>query len=880
MKVVVVESPAKAKTINRYLGDGYKVLASYGHVCDLPSKDGSVLPDSNFEMKWQISSGSEKHLKDITSALKGADKLILATDPDREGEAISWHVLEQLKNTKHLDGIDVERVVFNEVTKTAILAAMDNPRQLDVELIDAYRARRALDYLVGFSISPVLWRKLPGSRSAGRVQSVALRLICEREAEIEAFITEEYWSIEALLGLASGDKFIARLTHLGSNKLGKLDIKNKTEAAEAVNAISIAGLAVQLVETKRVRRNPQPPFTTSTLQQEASRKLGFSASRTMQIAQKLYEGINIGSETTGLITYMRTDGVQLGGEAITSIRQNIEQRFGQRYLPEKPRVYKTKAANAQEAHEAIRPTEIVRHPNDMRAFLDHDQSRLYELIWKRSIASQMQSAELDQTGINIGDAAGSVTMRASGQIMVFDGFLSVYRESKDATQDTDIKKKTVTDGNDNTTLLPNMAEDDKLDIRAVTPEQHFTQPPPRFTDASLVKRMEELGIGRPSTYASIIQVLQNRNYVLKDNGRFIPEDMGRLVSTFLGNFFDRYVEYDFTAQLETQLDEVSAGTLDWKALLAEFWGDFKVAIDGTKDLTITNVLDVLDEELGPHFFQVGEDGALKRSCPNCDNGRLGLKLGKFGAFVGCSNYPECKFTRQLTNHNDNSDGEPPLTDKELGLDPASDLPIYLRNGPYGPYVQIGDPETKKPKRASLPKGTSAASLDLEAALGLLSLPRDIELHPESGDMIQAGIGRFGPYLKYQGKFTSLPSEDDVLEVGINRAVVLLAEAAKKAGRLLGEHPSGGEVHVKKGRFGPYVEHNKLRATLGKAHDIADITLETALELLTAKAAKVPVKKVDNKKAASKKASGKKVAAKKITAKKAASKKIASKQKIV
>ncbi len=862
MKVVVVESPAKAKTINRYLGDGYKVLASYGHVCDLPSKDGSVLPDTDFEMKWQISSGSEKHLKDITSALKGAEKLILATDPDREGEAISWHVLEQFKNTKLLDGIVVERVVFNEVTKTAILAAMDNPRQLDAELIDAYRARRALDYLVGFSISPVLWRKLPGSRSAGRVQSVALRLICEREAEIETFISEEYWSIETVLGLLAGEKFKARLTHLDGIKLGKLDVKTETKANSAVAAISAASLAVQTVETKRVRRNPQPPFTTSTLQQEASRKLGFSANRTMQIAQKLYEGINIGSETTGLITYMRTDGVQLGGEAITSIRQNIDQQFGKRYLPGTPRAYKTKAANAQEAHEAIRPTEITRHPNDMGAFLDHDQSRLYELIWKRTIASQMQSAELDQTSINIGDTARSVTLRASGQIMVFDGFLLVYRESKDATQDNGNSPQAQGDSDDSTALLPNMAKGDQLDTHTITPEQHFTQPPPRFTDASLVKRMEELGIGRPSTYASIIQVLQNRDYVVKDKGRFIPEDRGRLVSTFLGNFFERYVQYDFTAQLETQLDEVSAGTLDWKALLTHFWNDFKTTIDSTKDLTITNVLDVIDEELGPHFFQADKDGILKRSCPNCDNGRLGLKLGKFGAFVGCSNYPECKFTRQLTNRSNNVDGEPPLTDKELGSDPVSGVPIYLRNGPYGPYVQIGDPETKKPKRASLPKGTSAASLDLEAALGLLSLPRDIEPHPESGDMIQAGIGRFGPYLKYQGKFTSLPPEDDVLEIGINRAVDLLAEAAKKAGRILGEHPSGGEVHVKKGRFGPYVEHNKLRATLGKAHDIADITLETALKLLATKAAKAPAKKA---------AAKKKTAPKKTTAKKAAAK---------
>ena len=874
MKVVVVESPAKAKTINRYLGDDYKVLASYGHVCDLPSKDGSVLPDNDFEMKWQVSSGSEKHLKDIISALKHADKLILATDPDREGEAISWHVLEQLKTKNLVDSLPVERVVFNEVTKSAILQAMDNPRQLDDELINAYRARRALDYLVGFSISPVLWRKLPGSKSAGRVQSVALRLVCEREAEIEAFRSQEYWSIEAQFTKTDGRAFTARLTQLDGHKLDKLDLKTEADANTAVAKIMASNAAVTQIETKRVKRNPQPPFTTSTLQQESSRKLGFSASRTMQIAQKLYEGINIGSETTGLITYMRTDGVQLGNEAIAAIRSDIGDRFGVRYVPDKPRVYKTKAANAQEAHEAIRPTAIARDPKEMQPFLDHDQFRLYELIWKRTIASQMQSAELDQTGVDITTKNGDAVLRANGQVMVFDGFLSVYRESVDETADVDGDA-----GDESGKLLPDLTKDEALTTGTVTPEQHFTQPPPRFTDASLVKRMEELGIGRPSTYASIIQVLQQRNYVIKDKGRFIPEDRGRLVSTFLGNFFDRYVEYDFTARLETQLDDVSAGKLDWKQLLAAFWRDFKAAIDGTKDLTITNVLDVLDEELGPHFFKSDENGALIRGCPNCADGRLGLKLGKFGAFVGCSNYPDCKFTRQLANgDDDNTNGA--VTDTELGIDPATNLPIYLRNGPYGPYVQIGDPETKKPKRASLPKGADASQLDLQAALGLLALPRDIEPHPETGDMIQAGIGRFGPYLKYQGRYTSLPSEDDVLTVGINRAVDLLAESAKKAGRLLGEHPAGGQVHVKAGRFGPYVEHNKLRATLGKAHDMADITLATALELLAAKlakggATKKAAAKKSTKKATAKKAATKKVAAKKPAAKKTTSKKAAS-----
>jgi DNA topoisomerase-1 len=731
--------------------------------------------------------------------------------------------------------------------------------------------------LVGFSISPVLWRKLPGSKSAGRVQSVALRLVCEREAEIEAFRSQEYWSIEAQFTKTDGRAFTARLTQLDGQKLDKLDLKTEADAQAAVAKIIASDAAVSAVETKRVKRNPQPPFTTSTLQQEASRKLGFSASRTMQIAQKLYEGINIGSETTGLITYMRTDGVQLGNEAIAAIRDDISGRFGARYVTDKPRVYKTKAANAQEAHEAIRPTAINRDPKEMQAFLDHDQFRLYELIWKRTIASQMQSAELDQTGVDITTKTGDAVLRANGQVMVFDGFLSVYRESVDETNDGDSGDEA---GDESGKLLPDLAKGEALTTGTVTPEQHFTQPPPRFTDASLVKRMEELGIGRPSTYASIIQVLQQRNYVIKDKGRFIPEDRGRLVSTFLGNFFDRYVEYDFTARLETQLDDVSAGKLDWKQLLATFWRDFKAAIDGTKDLTITNVLDVLDEELGPHFFKADDNGALIRGCPNCADGRLGLKLGKFGAFVGCSNYPDCKFTRQLANgDDDHANGA--VSDTELGIDPATNLPIYLRNGPYGPYVQIGDPETKKPKRASLPKGADASQLDLQAALGLLALPRDIEPHPETGDMIQAGIGRFGPYLKYQGRFTSLPSEDDVLTVGINRAVDLLAESAKKAGRLLGEHPAGGQVHVKAGRFGPYVEHNKLRATLGKAHDMADITLETALELLAAKLAKggstkkTPAKKAAGKKAAPKKAAPKKAAAKKSGTKKAATKKAAS-----
>ena len=862
MKLVIVESPAKAKTINRYLGDDYKVLASYGHVCDLPSKDGSVLPDEDFAMKWQVSSGSERHLGDITKALRDADRLILATDPDREGEAISWHVLELLQDRKLIKDKPVERVVFNEVTKSAILAAMAQPRALDTELIDAYRARRALDYLVGFSISPVLWRKLPGARSAGRVQSVALRLICEREAAIEAFIAQEYWTVEAELGKADGRNFKARLTHLNGNKLGKLDIGTEAEAIAAAAAIDAEALQVSDIQTRRIRENPKPPFTTSTLQQEASRKLGFSASRTMQIAQRLYEGINIGSETTGLITYMRTDGVQLGSEAIGAVRAEIGQRFGNRYLPDTPRVYRTAAANAQEAHEAIRPTDASRTPDSIRNYLDYDQARLYDLIWKRTIASQMQSAELDQTAIDITNRSHSVTLRASGRVVVFDGYRSVYQEGQDSASD-----QVETDKSDDSAILPGVDKGESLATRKVVPEQHFTQPPPRFTDASLVKAMEELGIGRPSTYASIIQVLQDRDYVIKDRGKFIPEDRGRLVVTFLNSFFSRYVEYDFTAKLEGQLDAVSDGKLDWKQLLAQFWRDFKAAIDSTSELTITNVIDVLDEDLGPHFFKKDDSGELMRSCPNCSGGRLGLRLGKFGAFIGCSNYPECKFTRQLvTNGADEDANAGVVGDRHLGDDPDSGLPVYVRNGPYGPYVQLGEPDTKKPKRSSFPKGMSAGNVDLENALKLLSLPRDVGAHPESGDMIQAGLGRYGPYLKYQGSFTSLKDGDDLLEIGLNRAVDLLAESAKKRGRLLGEHPTGGEVHLKAGRFGPYVEHNKLRATLPRGTEMSEVDLAQAITLLTEKAARPTTKK----KAARGGGARKKSPAKKASTKKAAS----------
>ena len=855
MKVVVVESPAKAKTINRYLGDEYHVLASYGHVRDLPSKDGAVNPDADFELMWQISDSGTKRLKDIKSALKGADKLILATDPDREGEAISWHVIEVLKNKQGVISTPYERVVFNEITKNAILHAIDNPRHLDDDLINAYLARRALDHLIGFGLSPVLWRKLPGSKSAGRVQSVALKLICRREAEIEAFISDEFWTVDTEFKADDGRHLTARLTHLDDVKLDKLALGTQTAAQQAEARINAADFAVGAIETKRVKRRPAPPFTTSTLQQEASRKLGFSASRTMQIAQKLYEGVNIGSETTGLITYMRTDGVQMSNEAIFGIRDEISSQFGSQFVPDSPRMYKSKAANAQEAHEAIRPTSVKRTPQMLSRYLDYDQQRLYELIYKRTIASQMADAALDQTAIDIQARNDRITMRATGSVVVFDGFMKVYREDFDDQPDK---------SSDSDRLLPAMTQGESVKAAQVSPEQHFTQPPARFTDASLVKKLEELGIGRPSTYASIMQVIEKRGYVVKDKKRFLPEHRGRIVSTFLENFFARYVENDFTAQLETQLDNVSAGDLDWRLLLKDFWHPFSKSIADAMDLSVPEVMETLDNQLETLFFTPDENGHINRVCTKCNEGRLEFKLGKFGPFVGCSQYPECKFTRQISSVLDEGDTEELDENKHLGDDTQTGLPVWLKKGPYGHYVQLGGEEEKRPKRTSVPKTTMLSEIDLEYALGLLSLPRDIGEHPETKDMIQAGLGRYGPYLRYQSKFTSL-KDDDVLTVGINRAVAILAEAAKTAGRLLGVHPDGGEVHLKKGRFGPYIEHNKLRAPVPRGTEMADITLEEGLEWLAAKASR-PAKKAAKKSA---KKAAKKTAAK--TAKKTAKK---------
>jgi DNA topoisomerase-1 len=831
MKVVVVESPAKAKTINRYLGSDYVVVASYGHVRDLPAKDGSVLPDADFAMSWEVDGKAEKHLKAIAQAVRGADRLFLATDPDREGEAISWHVSEVLRSRRALKDVDVKRVVFNEVTKNAVLDAFRHPREIDRELVDAYLARRALDYLVGFTLSPVLWRKLPGSRSAGRVQSVALRLVCEREAEIEAFKAREYWSVEVEFTTEAGQRFSARLTHLDGKRLDRFALDSEEKARAAAAAILAApGFAVAEIDRREVRRNPFPPFTTSTLQQEASRKLGLGASRTMRIAQRLYEGIDLDGEAVGLITYMRTDGVAISNEAIAAARQLIGGEFGQRYVPDAPRVYKSPAKNAQEAHEAVRPTDLERRPAAVARYLDPDQRRLYELIWRRTVASQMASAILEQVAVDIADPTGRLRLRANGQVVVFDGFLRLYQEDRDETAGDAAEEG---EGG----RLPAMRENERLARGAVEPHQHFTQPPPRYTEASLVKKLEELGIGRPSTYASILEILQTRAYVRLDKRRFVPEDRGRLVTAFLTSFFERYVEYNFTADLENQLDDVSGGRIDWKEVLRNFWRDFSPAVAGTTDLKIKDVLAALDAELGPHFFPDDGSGRDPRRCPACGAGRQSLKLGKFGAFIGCSNYPECRYTRPLAVE---SEGEPAApAETALGADPESGKAVTLKKGPYGFYVQLGEGGgEEKPKRVALLRSMSPADIDRDKALRLLALPRTLGRHPETGEPILAGIGRFGAYIKHGPTFRSLGADDDVLSIGLNRAVVLLADPAPgRRGpqklRDLGEHPQGGPVAIFRGRYGPYVGHDGVIASLPRGAEPEHFTLEAALPLLQA-----------------------------------------------
>ncbi len=825
MKLVIVESPAKAQTINKYLGNNYKVMASIGHIRDLPSKDGAVLPDDNFKMSWEMHKDKEKVVKEIIGELKSAESLILATDPDREGEAISWHLQEILNSKKMIEDKPVERVVFNEITKNAVLRAMKTPRQINSELVEAYLARRALDHLIGFSISPILWRKLPGSKSAGRVQSVALKLICEREIEIEKFNIEEYWSITSIFSKNDKQQFTAKLSILDNNKLAKMDLKNEKEANSALEKIRNSSFNITKISTKRVKRNPLPPFTTSTLQQEASNKLNFGASRTMRIAQKLYEGINIGSETTGLITYMRTDGVQLSNQAIDELRNEITNLHGKEYIPQTPRVYKSKAANAQEAHEAIRPTAISRHPESMSSYLDDEQFKLYELIWKRTISSQMQSAELDETSADISNNDKTIVFRANGSQVRFPGFF-IYRDRNDDK------------------ILPSLFENENVDLEKADGEQHFTQPPPRYTDASLIKKMEELGIGRPSTYASILQVLVNRNYVEKDRGKHIPQERGRILTAFLNNFFGKYIEYDFTADLEKKLDKVSDGKLNYKKLLEEFWNGFKPHLNKMSELERDKILEALEKELADLFFPENEEdtnGQPNRKCPTCSNGNLGLELGRYGAFIGCSNYPECKFTKQIAKNenkeeNNANDTFLPENDGVLGVDPETGLKVIIKKGPYGIYLQLG--EEKKPKRTSIPRLVEASTIDLDKALSFLSLPRLIGKHPETGQDISAGIGRYGPYLKYDINFISIPADETVINIGLNHAVVLIGENSQKLGKVLGDHPDGnGKVLAKSGRFGPYVEYNKIRATLPKSISLEEINLDKAIELIVAKVAK-------------------------------------------
>ena len=847
MHLVLVESPAKAKTINKYLGRGYEVLASFGHVRDLPAKDGSVDPDADFRMVWEIDAKAQKRLKEIARAAKEAEKLILATDPDREGEAISWHVLEVLKQKRALGKLPVERVVFNAITKQAVTAAMKEPRSIDQALVDAYLARRALDYLVGFTLSPVLWRKLPGARSAGRVQSVALRLVCDRELEIEKFVRREYWSIMATLATPRGEEFQARLVGADGQKLQRLDIGTAAQAEALKQALEAAAFTVSSVEAKPQKRHPQPPFTTSTLQQEASRKLGFAPAHTMRVAQRLYEGVDIGGETVGLITYMRTDGVQIAAEAVSAARGVIAADHGARYVPPTPRRYETKTKNAQEAHEAIRPTDLGRRPAGTKRYLDADQAKLYELIWVRTVASQMESAELERTTADIraipalpssasagGKGQRLLELRATGTVVKFDGFLALYQESRDEDQDDEEARR-----------LPQMSAGERLAKRAIAANQHFTEPPPRYSEASLVKRLEELGIGRPSTYASILQVLKDRKYVRLEKRRLYPEDRGRVVVAFLESFFAKYVEYDFTAGLEERLDLIANHEIAWRDVLRDFWRDFIAAVAETKDLKISEVIDALDALLAPHLFPPRADGGDPRQCPTCASGRLTLKLSKYGAFIGCSNYPECRYTRPLSVP---TEGGAEVGGKKLGTDSKTGLEVTLRSGRFGPYVQLGEAvDGEKPKRASLPKRMAPDDVDLERARALLALPREIGHHPEDGEPIRAGIGRFGPYVQHGRTYANIEAGDDVFHIGLNRAVTLLAEKRAKGlfrgrrfgadpGRALGDHPTkGGPVVAKNGRYGPYVSHDGVNATLPRDKTPDTTTLEEAVALLDARA---------------------------------------------
>lgn len=818
MKLVVVESPAKAKTINKYLGSDYKVLASFGHIRDLPSKDGSVEPDQNFKMTWELSAGGKKRLNDIITALKDADTLILASDPDREGEAIAWHILEELTSRKKIAGKKIERVVFHEITKSAVTEAIKNPRQIDENLVSAYMARRALDYLVGFTLSPVLWRKLPGSKSAGRVQSVALRLICDRENEIENFCAEEYWTVDVDLITQNQAVIPSHLVNLDGKKLEKFDLNTEQKAMDAKAKIEAQNFAVLSVERKKANRYPAPPFTTSTLQQEAARKLRFSAKKTMQIAQKLYED--------GYITYMRTDAVNLSNEAITACRQAIEKYFGEAYLPKAPKIYKTKSKNAQEAHEAIRPSDVLNTPKKMENKFDKDSHKLYELIWKRTVACQMSPAVLDKVTIDSVSDDKLILLRANGQVIAFDGFLKLYQESTDDSSDDDENR-----------ILPNVNEGENVNKGEIKTEQHFTTPPPRFTEASLVKKLEELGIGRPSTYASIIAVLQERKYVKVEKLRFIPEDRGRIVTVFLENYFKKYVEYDFTAQLEEFLDDVSNGEMDWKKLLSGFWVKFIKNVDNVAPLKVTEVIETIDNVLARHLFPENPDGTDPRICPECHQGKLSIKLGKFGAFLGCSNYPECKYTKPLTDTQDEETQSPVQTseakpeDKLLGT--YKTLNIYLKKGPYGYYLQWGDDATaltEKPKRIALSKQFNPEELTFEQAQTLVSLPKDL------GDGIEVNIGKFGPYIKQGTKSRSLVGDDTVFNITKARAQEILKGVQEKTqAKVLGKNPANNEdIILASGRYGLYLKCGKTNYAIPQKQRNENLSFEDALKIINEK----------------------------------------------
>ncbi len=846
MYLVIVESPAKAKTINKYLGGDYNVIASYGHIRDLPSKNGSVDPEKDFSMIYQVSEKSKKHVKSISILAKKASKIFLATDPDREGESISWHIIETLKEEKALKkDVEIKRVVFNEITKAAVTHAINNPRDLDMHLVDAQQARRALDYLVGFNLSPVLWRKLPGSKSAGRVQSVALRMICDRENEIEAFVSREFWDIKVDLNNKKKDKISATITHIDGKKLDKFDINSEKKANDFVKELKNKDYIVSDIEKKQLSRNPQPPFTTSSLQQEASRKLGFSTKYTMQLAQKLYEGVEIAGESVGLITYMRTDGAYLSKEAIDVTRQFIQSSYGDKYLPPAPRIFKAKAKNAQEAHEAIRPTNVIDYtPEKVLKLLDKDLFRLYELIWKRTVACQMQNALLDLVSIIIESTDKFAGARASGSTINFDGFYKLYRETLDDQEDEEHK------------MLPAVLKSEELDLVKVNPAQHFTEPPPRFSEASLVKKMEELGIGRPSTYSSIISVIQERNYVKLDKKRFIPEDRGMIVTAFLVNFFKKYVEYDFTALLEDQLDQISEGNMKWKKMLSSFWGDFIVNIDEASSRKNSEIIDSINESLEKHFFKADDKGNIDKTCPSCKKGKLSIKLGKYGAFFACSEYPECNYIKSIDNEKEVGEGEIAASDHEdqiIGKDKSSGEDIILKKGPYGFYLQLGvgevskgdkaDKKTKKakPKRCSIPSFVDISTIDLKTASYLISMPIEIGLHPETQKPIKFSIGKFGPYLSYNEGFVSVPKNDKIFNLSLDDAVSMIDNNKSKSGSakktqeplsVVGVNPKDNkDISIFKGRFGPYIKYDSMNVSIPKKYDVSEITMEIALELI-------------------------------------------------